>query len=307
MTFKQPLARAGRLPLGSDGSIPSAGHRVKGPIAYPGAKIKIAGWIVDLLPKHRVYVEPFSGSASVFFRKNAAECEVLNDRNGDITHYLTVVRDRPSELREWLEETPYSRQYFHEIKERWFDEGERPDDPIQRAGEYFAVLEQGYTGDLEPGGFSRPSVHTNTWKVRTWQNKINDRINAAAERLRDTCIENLDYRECIDAYDCEDAVVYCDPPYFERSTDYGAEDFCHEVFAEAVRGLDARVVVSYDDLPPSFVDLVNEKGWKVAEKDATRTVVNYQSTDETKERLVMNFDSSDEIASQSVLDGDTGD
>lgn len=271
---------------------------MKSPICYPGAKIKLASWIVDHMPpQHSVYVEPFSGSAAVFFNKQPVECEVLNDTNGDIVRFLRTVRDRPDELREFLEQTPYSRRYFRGVKEKWFVDGDRPDDPVRRAGEYFALMEQGYTADLEPSSFSRPSVHPNTWKVETWHNKIDERIDVAAERLLDVCIEELDYAECIDAYDCDDAVIYCDPPYYQRSTDYGAEDFSHEKLATAVRTADSKVIISYDDLPPTFVKLVNEDDWVVVERDAVRTVINYRETSETKERLVMNYDPSDAATS----------
>ncbi len=281
---------------------------MKSPICYPGAKIKLGSWIVEHLPEHRLYCEPFCGSAAAFFKKPPSDREVLNDRNSDITNFLLTVRDHPVELREFLENTPYSRAYFEELKQKWFCQEERPESPVRRAGEYFALMEQGYTADLEPGGFSRTSPHTNTGKVETFRNKIDERIEAAAERLHGVCIESLDYRECIDTYDYEDAVLYCDPPYFQRSTDYNAGDFSHEEFADSVRGVNARVVVSYDDLPPSFVELVKYEGWFVAERDATRTVVNYQSTDEAKERLLLNFDPHDALDTpQSMLEATASD
>lgn len=245
-----------------------------------------------------MYCEPFCGSAAVYFHKDPSDREVLNDRNADIVRFFEGVRDHPDELRDWLEKTPYSRKQFRDLREKWFVRGERPEDPVRRAGEYYVLMEQGYTGDVEPSSFSRETPKPNTGLVDTWQNKVGERLDAAAERLRDACIEDLDYRECIETYDYPETVFYCDPPYYNRSTDYNAGDFSHEGFADAVRGIDADVVVSYDEVPPAFRELVNDAGWFVVEKDVVRTVINYEQTDEVKERLLMNFDPTSATAGQ---------
>ena len=45
----------------------------------PAGKKKLSKRLAALLPPHRTYVEPFAGSAAVFFAKSPAEVEVLND------------------------------------------------------------------------------------------------------------------------------------------------------------------------------------------------------------------------------------
>lgn len=39
------------------------------PIGYYGSKVRVAERIIDLLPDHRGYVEPFCGSLSVLLAK----------------------------------------------------------------------------------------------------------------------------------------------------------------------------------------------------------------------------------------------
>ncbi len=48
------------------------------PTAYYGAKGRLAPWIAGLLPYHRIYIEPYAGSAAVLFAKaTSARCRWL--------------------------------------------------------------------------------------------------------------------------------------------------------------------------------------------------------------------------------------
>lgn len=41
-------------------------------LKYPGAKNRLAEWIISFIPEHRVYLELFFGSGAVFFNKAPA-------------------------------------------------------------------------------------------------------------------------------------------------------------------------------------------------------------------------------------------
>ncbi len=72
--------------------------RARPPVPYFGSKQRLAPWIVSLMPAHRVYVEPFGGSAAVLLTKAPSEIEILNDIDGDLVCFFRVLRDRPDEL-----------------------------------------------------------------------------------------------------------------------------------------------------------------------------------------------------------------
>ncbi len=40
---------------------------IKPILKYPGAKWRLAPWIASYLPEHETYIEPYCGSAAVFF------------------------------------------------------------------------------------------------------------------------------------------------------------------------------------------------------------------------------------------------
>ena len=73
---------------------------------YPGAKWGMAEEIVALMPPHRSYLEPFFGSGAVLFNKPPSAIETVNDIDGDIVNFFTVLREQPEELARLIDLTP---------------------------------------------------------------------------------------------------------------------------------------------------------------------------------------------------------
>ena len=65
---------------------------------YAGSKWGLAEWIVQHFPvdyENMVYLEPFAGSAAVFFNKKPGIVETVNDLNGDVVNLFRVLREHP--------------------------------------------------------------------------------------------------------------------------------------------------------------------------------------------------------------------
>lgn len=67
-------------------------------LRYPGAKWSIAPWIIDKMPKHHSYLEPYIGS-------------------GDVINLFRVIRTNTEALYMATAATPYSRQEYEEVFE----------------------------------------------------------------------------------------------------------------------------------------------------------------------------------------------
>lgn len=82
---------------------------MKPPFPYFGGKMTIAPRIVDLLPPHQHYIEPFAGSMSVLLAKPPVKFETVNDLDGRLITFWRVLREQPAELIRRCALTPHSR------------------------------------------------------------------------------------------------------------------------------------------------------------------------------------------------------
>lgn len=225
-------------------------------IRYHGGKWKLSDWIIANLPEHRVYVEPFSGAASVLLKKPRSTVEVINDKCSEITNLFSVVRDRGVELQQKLELTPYSRDEF--------DLSYLPaDDPMERARRLVVRASFGRaSASSTKNAKATFRAYSGTKRKSTVQDWMNypAALEAIITRLRGVIVENRDALNVMDGHDHVDTVHYVDPPYVSSTRDSGGDyrfemtDAEHEKLAAFLSNLKGMVVLSgyesdlYEDL-----------------------------------------------------------
>ena len=89
---------------------------MKPPLTYFGGKQKLAKDILPLIPKHNLYCEPFFGGGAIFFAKSKSEMEVINDTNGDLINFYSVVKNNYKELEKEIKHTLHSREQHRTAK-----------------------------------------------------------------------------------------------------------------------------------------------------------------------------------------------
>ncbi|WP_207955810.1 DNA adenine methylase [Rubrobacter marinus] len=206
-----------------------------GPVLkYPGAKWRLADWIIAHMPRHEVYVEPFFGSGAVFFRKDPCRLETINDAYGDVVNLFRVLRDSPDELARLVELTPWSREEYELSYDREESLG-----PVERARRFLVRTWQGHG--------SAADQYKNGWRVvrasekapthvpyRQWRDNLPPRIAAAAARLKGAQIESRPAVEVIGGFRRPEVLVYADPPYVSSTMERrkGRKVYEHEMTDE---------------------------------------------------------------------------
>lgn len=192
-------------------------------LRWHGGKWKLAPWIIQHFPDHRVYVEPFGGAASVLLRKPRSYAEVYNDLDQSVVSLFRVLRsERASELVEALRLTPFARDEFAESYDDCADPMERARRLIIRSFMGF-----GSNGHNRPTGFRANSNRSGTTPAHDWQN-YPDALARVIERLAGCIIENKDAKAVMAQHDGLDTLHYVDPPYVMETRDKG-NDYAHEL------------------------------------------------------------------------------
>jgi hypothetical protein len=82
-------------------------------LRWPGSKWRLSDWIIQHMPPHEVYLEPFFGSGAVFFNKMPSDTETINDLDGNVVNLFRVIREHSEELAALIDMTPWSREEYN--------------------------------------------------------------------------------------------------------------------------------------------------------------------------------------------------
>lgn len=180
------------------------------PVSYYGGKQRIALEIIQHIPMHTVYCEPFCGGAAVMFKKphpkvtnNSLYREIINDTDGHLINFYKQLRDNGDELVRRLMLTPYSEQEHKDAKRLDVE------DDIERARKYYVNISQSFSNVLNRS-WSRNTYGMN--HAKTWVNKTT-KLGDFIDRMSGVHISCCDAIKCIKDWDSPQTFFYIDPPY----------------------------------------------------------------------------------------------
>lgn len=199
------------------------------PLKWHGGKHYLASRIVAMMPPHVHYVEPFFGGGSVLFAKPSElienHSEVINDLNGELTNFWTVLRDADSfaAFNRIIDATPFAKPVWEEACRS------RGGSAVQRAVNFFVCYRQSRQGlgrDFATMSRLRARRGMNE-QVSSWLSAI-EGLHEAHLRLQRVAIFNESAVSVIRREDDRESFFYCDPPYVHATREV-ANAYTHEM------------------------------------------------------------------------------
>lgn len=224
-------------------------NRNRAPFPWFGGKgsVKIQSAIINALPPHTHYIEPFGGGASILIGKEPSKVEVYNDVNRGVVNFFRVVAD-PDYFAKFMARAallPVSRELFEEFLRTW----PTIHDPVEQAIRWYFAIRQSFSGHGHSWGATVNSsaggmaVSTNSWRSSF------DRLPAIHDRMQRVQIECSDWRDVLERYSGQGWLAYCDPPYVMGSRKAGGythelKDSDHVALITTLLDYDGAVVLS---------------------------------------------------------------
>lgn len=193
------------------------------PLKWHGGKHYLAPKIIELMPKHTRYCEPFFGGGAVLLQKPCESvAEFANDLNRELTNFWRVLRDQPQygKFQQLVECTPLSQIEF--------DTAAESDCPIESAVSFFVRNRQSRQAlgrdFVTPTSRLRRGMNE---QVSAWLSAV-DGLPEFHARLRRVEIRNQPAVDFIRELDSPETCFYCDPPYL-HDTRSSVGEYQHEM------------------------------------------------------------------------------
>lgn len=181
---------------------------LKTPIVYYGGKVSMLNYLLPLIPEHKVYCEPFFGGGAVFWAKEKAKIECINDINGLVVNFYEVLKNDFPELKEKVESTIYGRD-THKHAQVVCGQPHLFDRTV-RAWAFWVLTNWGFNGDMKGGWRGSSLLGKNEKKIIGQKRNFTAEIS---ERLEGVAIENKNAVELLAHLDSEETFYFIDPPY----------------------------------------------------------------------------------------------
>ncbi|RRD38795.1 DNA adenine methylase [Leptotrichia sp. OH3620_COT-345] len=162
------------------------------------------------IPEHEIYIEPFFGAGSVFFLKERAKYNFLNDLDNEVFNLFQVIKNKPVQFKNLFRMVPKHKQQF----KYWKEHPEKID--TWQAVRFIYLTNFSFMA----------TRHTMRTSVGNPKFLTLMRIKETFDALMDTTFDNLPYEKFIKNLSLENKknknkiFIYCDPPYINTINPY---------------------------------------------------------------------------------------
>lgn len=211
---------------------------------WMGGKSLLAKRIIERIPEHKCYVEPFAGAAWVLFRKPESTVEVINDINKEIIILYRCLQWHLEEFVRYFKWVLVARDEFERLK---LANPETLTD-IQRSARFYYLQQACFGGIINKPTFGYATTRAPKLNLL----RIEEQLSAAHLRLSRVYVECLPYADIIKRYDRAGTFFYIDPPYWDCENYYGEGLFSRDDFtrlAGQLAEIKGKFILSLNDTP----------------------------------------------------------
>ena len=174
------------------------------PFRYPGGKFYARRLILNVIPAHTYYCEPFAGGASIFFAKDKAKFSLLNDLDEDVINTLIQIRDNVEQLIALLADIPATKENHAFYKNIY-----QPHNDLERAFRWYYLNRTSYSGIMRPencywGFGNKYSMRPENWPAH---------LRTVSDKLQRVKLTSVDFEQVIEKVP-DNSFVFVDPPYY---------------------------------------------------------------------------------------------
>lgn len=202
----------------------------------------MANTIISIIPEHKIYAEPFAGAGWIFFKKEKAKVEILNDVNGELINFYKIVKTYPDEFCNAYELLPKSKELFDDFVQIDLSKASE----LDRAVRFYYLLMLNFGGRFNRFTFTPRNDGIKQLNF----DKLPTTIQNAHARLKDAYIEKTDYKNIIKKWDGNDTLFFLDPPYLTTTESDYEENFSinnFQALKEILMSVKGKFILTTDD------------------------------------------------------------
>lgn len=174
-------------------------------LRWSGSKARLVSVLERSAPKtFGTYIEPFAGSACLFFRMRPNKA-TLGDINPEVIDVYTAVRDNPTEVHRYLASIPVSSDAYYTVRE--LDRATLTLE--QRAAQLVYLMKACFNGVYRTNRSGKFNVPLGS---RIYATPTLQELLAASSLLRGAALVSGDFEAALADAQAGD-FVYLDPPY----------------------------------------------------------------------------------------------
>jgi len=256
---------------------------INSPFRYAGGKFYARKLIIEQIPSHSVYIEPFAGGGSIFFAKPKVSENWLNDKDVNLINTYQVIKDRPEDLIKSLEGIEAKKEIHKYFKNEF-----KPKNSLEKAKRWYYLNRTSYSGIMNMKNCYWGYGEKYSMRPENWGRSI----RKTSLKLQGVKLTNLDFEEVISNAP-DNSFLFIDPPYYNADQDkfythsFKLEDHIRlrDVLKEHATRL--KFLITYDN-SEEVVDLYNwvqnhlEKEWNYT---ISRTDDQKKKIDKNKEEI----------------------